>query len=62
VSSLHIVMDTCMQPLRLFADRLTLSAGGPCMSDADRTTFLTELADADNATASFILNGGLEGA
>ena len=27
------------------------------MSDADRTTFLTELTDADNATASFILNG-----
>lgn len=29
------------------------------MSDADRTTFLTELADADNATASFISNGVL---
>ena len=27
------------------------------MSEADRTTFLTELTDADNATASFVLNG-----
>lgn len=46
-----------MQPLRLPADLAMLSAGGPCMSDADRTTFLTELIDANNATASFILNG-----
>lgn len=32
-------------------------AGGPAMSDAERTTFLADIADADNATASFIPNG-----